>query len=208
MTQDRIPEYCFTLTGGLLCLDFANTLDDRPTDQPIELLNHYSDLVSWSQQTSIITSQVLHYLVRQARRHPGEATAILEQAMTLREAIYRMFSAIVGGRVPEATDLGILNTALTPALARSQIIQTTAGFEWGWVVDTGALDQVVWPVARSAADLLTSNELAAVRECAGYDCGWLFMDRSRAHRRRWCDMKICGNREKARRHYQRTKSTC
>jgi predicted RNA-binding Zn ribbon-like protein len=208
MTQTRTPEYLYTLTGGILCLDFANTVDDRPTDQPIELLNNYSGLVLWSRQAGIITPQASQHLVREARRHAEEATMILEQAMTLREAIYRMFSAIAGGRMPEATDLGTLNTALTPALARSQIIPTTAGFEWGWVVDADALDQVLWPVARSAADLLTSDDLTAVRECAGYDCGWLFMDRSRTHRRRWCDMKICGNREKARRHYQRKKSTC
>ncbi len=191
-----------------MCLDFANTLDDRPTEQPIELLNSYADLISWSRQTGIVTLETSHHLVREAQDRDGEARVVFEQAATLREAIYRMFSAIARKDVPQATDLDTLNIALNAALVRSQVIQTATGFEWGWVVEADALDQVLWPVARSAADLLTSNELAMVRECGGFDCGWLFMDRSRTHRRRWCDMKICGNREKARRHYKRKKLTC
>jgi predicted RNA-binding Zn ribbon-like protein len=64
---------------------------------------------------------------------------------------------------------------------------------------------MLWPVARSAADLLTSaEELARVGQCADdRGCGWLFFDTSRNHSRRWCAMKDCGNRAKARRHYRR-----
>jgi predicted RNA-binding Zn ribbon-like protein len=64
---------------------------------------------------------------------------------------------------------------------------------------------MLWPVARSAADLLTSQEQSRVRECAASDCGWLFLDLSRNRSRRWCDMETCGNRTKARRHYARSK---
>ncbi|MBN1859137.1 CGNR zinc finger domain-containing protein [Candidatus Bipolaricaulota bacterium] len=76
-------------------------------------------------------------------------------------------------------------------------------FQWGW---SDAEDQLEWPVwilARSAADLLTSDERDRVRRCAGPDCGWLFVDISRNHSRRWCDMADCGNRAKARRSYAR-----
>lgn len=62
---------------------------------------------------------------------------------------------------------------------------------------------MLWPVARSAAELLTSPDAQRVRECALRSCSWLFVDRSRNRRRRWCDMKTCGNRAKARRHYRR-----
>ncbi len=80
------------------------------------------------------------------------------------------------------------------------------GEGWGWV-DAGepALDQMLGPVARSAVELLTSGRRARVRECEGANgCGWLFIDTSKNGRRRWCDMKVCGNRAKARRHRQRT----
>ena len=59
---------------------------------------------------------------------------------------------------------------------------------------------------RSAAELLTSPDLPLVRECAGYDCGWLFMDTTKNRSRRWCDMATCGNRAKGRRHYERRRA--
>jgi predicted RNA-binding Zn ribbon-like protein len=64
---------------------------------------------------------------------------------------------------------------------------------------------VLWPVARSASELLTSDDLAYVRGCASETCAWLFLDKTKNHGRRWCEMKTCGNRDKARRYYQRQK---
>ena len=61
------------------------------------------------------------------------------------------------------------------------------------------------PVLWSAGDLLTGGRLDRVRRCANPDCGWLFVDDSRAGKRRWCSMSSCGNRAKARRHYHKTK---
>jgi predicted RNA-binding Zn ribbon-like protein len=61
------------------------------------------------------------------------------------------------------------------------------------------LELPLWILARSAADLLTSEQHAYVRQCASEECTWLFIDRSKNHSRRWCDMGDCGNREKARR---------
>ena len=77
------------------------------------------------------------------------------------------------------------------------------GFAWRWKRDDG-LDRILWPVAWSAAELLTEGPLARVREYPGDDnCGWLFLDTSRNGSRRWCDMSTCGNRAKARRYYRR-----
>jgi predicted RNA-binding Zn ribbon-like protein len=54
--------------------------------------------------------------------------------------------------------------------------------------------------------LLTSDKLSRVRQCQGENCTWLFLDTSKNHTRRWCEMKVCGNRVKARRHYERKRS--
>jgi predicted RNA-binding Zn ribbon-like protein len=67
------------------------------------------------------------------------------------------------------------------------------------------LHRLLWPIAESAAELLTSQEVSSIRLCEAPDCDWLFLDNSRNRSRRWCDMKICGNREKARRHYRRSR---
>jgi len=57
-------------------------------------------------------------------------------------------------------------------------------------------------LAGEALSLFCSRKSARIGMCGGGLCGWLFLDESRGKRRRWCDMKDCGNREKARRYYR------
>lgn len=196
----------FEFTGGRLCLDFANTVSRRPTYHPQDRLTSFSRLVAWSRQARIVTAREAQRLIQQGIRHPEAATEPLEHAIGLREAIYRIFSAITAGRRPSVADLSTLNTSLAHAMAMSQIVHTANGFDWGWQDNNNALDRMLWPVARSAADLLASGGWIALRECSGRTCRWLFLDNSRNHSRRWCDMKVCGNRAKAHRHYEGTKA--
>jgi len=133
---------------------------------------------------------------------------VLERAISLREAIYRVVSAVANGRRAREADLAILNVALPDALARVHVVREADSFAWRWAADETALDRMLWPVARSAADLLTSEKLARVGQCADdRGCGWLFLDMSRNRSRRWCDMKDCGNRAKAKRHYVRKRKS-
>lgn len=192
------------LKEGWLCLDFANTAEWHASDHPQEQLNSYPDLVAWSEQVGLLTNSEAQRLLRKAKRHPGDAAAVLRRAIALRDAIYRILSRVAHGHAPQATDLTSLNAALPEALARSRIVPLADRFAWGWTDVETALDRMLWPVARSAADLLTSADVHRVGECADErGCGWLFLDMSRNHSRRWCDMKDCGNRAKARRHYKR-----
>ncbi len=195
----------FEFSGGHLCLDFANTLTGRDT-APREQLQGYRDLVAWGQQAGIVSTAESQALLAAAAGRAVEAAAVLHEARALRESIYRVFAAIAAGGQPGAADLAVLNAALARALAHARIVPTGEGFAWGWIAAGDALDRPLWPVARAAAELLVSPDLAAVRECAAAACNWLFMDFSRNHSRRWCDMKSCGNRAKARRHYERKKA--
>jgi predicted RNA-binding Zn ribbon-like protein len=142
---------------------------------------------------------------------------VLRRARALREALFAIFSAVAGGDVPGATDLETLNDELKRAMGHARIVAGQggdpirpgsvrgkhAGYRWGWEGAGDDLDQILWPVARSAAELLTDDSLARVRECDAGNCAWLFLDTSRNRSRRWCDMTVCGNREKAQRHYRR-----
>ncbi len=195
-----------SLVGGRLCLDFANTVGSHAGELPNEHLRGYRDLVAWSRHAGILTDADERRLLAAAEGRPDEAGVVLERAVSLREAIYRIFSAVAAGRVPAEADLETLNVALARALAHARIVSAAAGFAWAWRDEHGALDRMLWPVARSAADLLTVGELDRVRECANDPCGWLFLDLSRNRSRRWCDMQDCGNRIKARRHYQRRRA--
>ena len=128
-----------------------------------------------------------------------------ERAIEARETIYRVFDATARGKTPAAADLETLNGLLAAAPARTTLRRERNGFSWD--VDmrgSTALGQLA-PVLWSAGDLLTGARLDKVRRCANPECGWLFLDDSRAGKRRWCSMSSCGNRAKARRHYHKSK---
>src|SRR6185437_14794355 len=102
-------------------------------------------------------------------------------------------------------DLSFLNGDLAASLPNARVEYTEDGFAWTW--SGRALDAVLWPISRAAADLLVSDaERRKVRQCGAGDCEWLFLDTSKNRSRQWCSMQSCGNREKARRHYQRVRA--
>lgn len=203
----RGPEgYVFELTGGNLCLDLANTLDSRPTTQPRELLLDFEDLVSWGVQTGAITGPMGRTLRQQARRNPQGAKQALGNARKVREDVFRIFSALAAGHAAPDKALEGLNAAVSKAFSSRRLKAVGSGMGWDWPESVPhRLDRVLWPAVASAAELLTSDDLSRVRECEEERCAWLFLDRSKNRSRRWCDMTVCGNRAKARRHYARTK---
>jgi predicted RNA-binding Zn ribbon-like protein len=171
------------LIGGVLCLDFVNTVDPRHTPGRHEYLDDYP-------------------------ADPAGAARVLDRAIRLREALYPLFSRAAQGRPPVPGDLAVLQAELTRALPHLRIGWSPAGFGREWEQDSKALDQVLWPVSWSAAELLLHGPVDRIRECPGQgNCGWLFLDLSKNASRRWCDMRVCGNRAKARRHYARTQGS-
>jgi predicted RNA-binding Zn ribbon-like protein len=197
--------YSLKLIGGWLCLDFINTVDCRNSDHSLEVLSTYPNLVSWSQHANILTNDEARDLLREAALHPADAKMILERAITMREALYRIFSAIANHRSPAAIDIGALNAEMSIAMAHVRLRSAAATNPWTYAFEDRKLDRMLWSIIHSAAELLTSDKLDRICECQGENCGWLFMDMSRNRSRRWCDMKDCGNRAKARRHYQMTR---
>jgi len=192
--------------AGNLCLDFSNTAEWHASAHPLESLNAYADLVSWSRAGGLMSDEEASALLVEAARQPEEAARILAKAIKLRETIYRIFSSLAQDEKPAATDLEELNTTLAQAMARARVVPLNGGFGWAWSREEPVLDKMLWPVARSAADLLTSDRLERVGQCADdRGCGWLFIDTSRNRSRQWCSMESCGNRAKAKRHYERSK---
>jgi predicted RNA-binding Zn ribbon-like protein len=193
------------LVGGRLCLDFVNTVSTRIEDLSREYLNTYGDLVAWGRHAGVLTADDARSLHREAARRPHVEAAALKDAIFLRETIYRIFSAISASQEPAETDLAALNSWVHRALSRLELVPLRSGYEWSWVVDEDDLDRILYPVVRSAADLLTSEELDKTSRCARDGCDWLFVDLSKNHSRRWCSMQQCGSRVKARRYYRRRK---
>ena len=200
--EEKSEAASLQLLGGALCLDFANTVGNHKAAVPSEHLADYADWVAWSLHAEVLTLNQARRLIAESRRHPGEAEQAFKRATYLREAIYRIFAAVTENTPPKSADLDRLNESLARGLVHARIVPSQEGFRWDWT-DENALDRMEWMVARSAADLLTAGNLNRVRQCGDAECGWLFVDTTRNRSRRWCDMNDCGNRAKARRHYQR-----
>lgn len=191
----------FELTGGALCLDFANTMGDRPLRTEEDLVR-WSDLLAWAVQASVVSAREASPLKRWAAGAGRAAETALEEAKALRETIYRIFAALAAGRLVAAADLAALNRWLGASLTHLRAVSAAGGYGWGWEPSSDPR-RLLWPVAWSAAGLLVSDERNEVRECASDRCSWLFVDRSRTKKRRWCSMRTCGNRAKVHRFQQR-----
>ncbi len=198
-------EPSFDFAGGAAPLDFVNTVSSRCCEGERDLLGEYGDLVAWGRQAELIDKARAAALRRIAMKQPARAARTLGRARSLREALYRILTAISGGRRPDRQDIGILNGFLKEAMGHLCLQDTPEGPRWCWRQEQATPDRILWPITRSAAELLTSPDLERVSECDASECHWLFLDRSRNRSRRWCDMKSCGNRTKVRRHYLKKK---
>jgi len=198
---DFRPVETMELTGGDVSLDFVNTAGGRDERQLREKLRTYGDLVTWAERVGLVSEERGARLRDRARVDPDEANRILTEARALREALFRLFAR----PDPAPQDLDLVAAAAARAHARLALVTEAGGYAFEWPEDD-RLDRVLWPVALSAADLLTSEDRERVKECASHTCEWLFLDMSKNRSRRWCDMKVCGNRAKARRFSERQKS--
>jgi len=195
------PEREFDQSGGALSLDFANTLGGS-RERPREYLGSFADVVAFARQAGVLSARSAAEQQRRARSHPESAAAALRRAVQLREALFRAFRSVAAGRSAMPDDLTLITHAAAEAFAHATATASDGAYRW--VADEGSFDAVRWAAARDALELLGSPErLARVRECASETCDWVFVDASKNRSRRWCDMRSCGNRAKARRHYAR-----
>jgi predicted RNA-binding Zn ribbon-like protein len=172
------------LAGNALCLDFANTVNSRASTEH-DYLTTDLDLVRWAVHAGALPDTA-----------HGARTPI-ERAWSLRDAVYRTFSAIAAGRRPGRADLTAVASAHGQASAHSTIAATETGYTLVWPRPVDPL----WPVGHSAGELLLGADLDRLGECPG--CGWLFLDTSRNGSRRWCSMATCGSRDKMARYHRR-----
>jgi predicted RNA-binding Zn ribbon-like protein len=191
--------------GGAVCLDFVNTLDDRFSAEPKELLKHYVDLARFAEDTGILGDLQVDRLMTRSMQRPEEAKRALASALQLREAISEIFYALARKKPVPAASLVILNQHVQEAAQHLGLVAGRQHFEWKFESDSYDLFTPLRPIARDAAELLASDRLEYVRACASKTCEWLFLDESKNHRRRWCDMTKCGNRAKVKRFYTRRK---
>jgi predicted RNA-binding Zn ribbon-like protein len=202
MTAKNPSHPPFNLCGGHAALDFVNSLDNRfGGKDPVELLAGYNDLVRFAEATHLLDARRARRLARVA---PAAAERALRAGRELREALAAALYARVDGRAVPAADLRTLERHLHRA-GRHRELRWERGRQgggalcWEWGRFEAHAELPVWLLAESAGELMVSETMARVSACGADSCRWLFLDTSRNHTRRWCDMKVCGNRVKARR---------
>jgi predicted RNA-binding Zn ribbon-like protein len=180
-----------------LCLDFINT-EGVERNSPPDRLENLGLFLDWASERDLLDAG-------SARALSGEkgVDGFLKAACDLREALYRIFAALVRKDEPAAADLTTLDRHLSEVLPSLHLVRRAGEFEWQLAESPAELAHLLWPIALSASDLLRSDRLDRVKECGGETCSWMFIDESRNRSRRWCDMSDCGNRAKAKRFYRR-----
>jgi|SRR5262249_12288115 len=194
------PGYAWDFCGGHLAVDFTNTVGSRG-GTPKEHLNTYGDILSWAETRGVITAADARRLRTVADRNPTQAREAVVEMRALRESLYQVLAAAGAGRTPPRVDLARLNTYVELAYSRAHLVPRAARLALAF--DDAARRSLSAPltsaVVRAAIELLTSDEAARISMCADRTCGWLFVDATRSGTRRWCDMTVCGNRNKVRR---------
>ena len=188
----------FQLVAGHPVLDLVNTLDWRFRETgPEELLSTYSDLLGFAEQAALLTTRQARLICRGTGNNA--AAKALQATKDLREALSKILYSIVDDQTPPAAAIKKLNHHIQAAQAKRTLRWSQGNIELSWRDSKTNPQLPAWLLAQSATDLLTGETTEKIRACDNPDCRWLFLDTSKNHSRRWCDMRVCGNRMKARR---------
>lgn len=196
----------FQLFAAHPALDFVNTLDDRfLATGPSELLPEYADLLGFMEQAAVLNARQIVTLRKKSQS--TQASQALARAHELREVLSSAFYEIAAKGRPTTESLKRIEEYAREAGSHRRLVWRRAGprnvaslrADWDWGSSEDNTELPLWAITQSAVDLLTSQAMTHVHECASSTCRWLFLDTSKNHSRRWCDMAICGNRTKVRR---------
>lgn len=189
----------FELIAGDPSLDLVNTLDWRFREEPPpeELLKDYYDVVQFSAQSGLLSDALARRLIRNVS--PGKATQVVDAVRELREAAAKVLYAALEGDLPSASAVKLLEKYFREVRESQHLFWDGEKLGWKLSQSSAPAELPLWMLSLRVADLVTSGRMQMLRACGNGECQWLFLDTSKNHTRRWCDMKICGNRMKARR---------
>ena len=186
--------------GGDIVLDFVNTVTGR-NGRPRDWIPSFGALVDWAAAARLLPKRQCQSLKRRSGHSPEDASNALSTARKLREVLYRVLRRSIEGRSGGRVDLLYLHQSWCHALGRHSLRSVRGSIQPVFLQSSADLDALGSVLAVRAMDLLRNLPVTRLRQCAGPNCAWLFIDSSKGGRRRWCDMATCGNDAKARRHY-------
>jgi predicted RNA-binding Zn ribbon-like protein len=176
-------------------LEFLNTVVPR-NGQLLDLFQSDEDVLAWLERTGLLEMVVM--------REDGIYRGLATEARQLRENVRQL---VLQRKLGQLVDTGLLNWVLGDGSYQMELVEDEAGnLNALYRFPAQTPTQVLVPVAIAAAELLVRGDFLLVRQCESPDCPLWFYDRTKSHRRRWCNMTICGNRQKAARF--RTRLLC
>jgi predicted RNA-binding Zn ribbon-like protein len=187
----------FDWSGGDPAVDLVNTLDERPSGAPIEKLAAYGGLVRFAELAGIIEPSAAERL----RSLKGLACSrIARRARELREHLHAILAATHLGRTVPKAALDAITLEVRRAHAARTLVatETSSAVKHCWLSPSSP-EVPLHACALAVETLLVTADTSRIRKCGASDCDVYFIDTSKAHRRQWCSMQNCGNREKQRR---------
>src|SRR4029453_1580192 len=205
--QVRIESHNFRnrdIIGGDAALDFVNTVTGRD-QSPRDWLDSYPRLLEWGAFVHLFPKRVLRALAKKAHKEPAAAATALARAKVLRETLFELVTRIISGRAPTKSALALLREHWITGIKAHEL-----RFGDGRVLvdlrNDGLDSDLFAPTAPSRmVHTFSPLPMDRLRICQGPNCSWVFIDSSKAGRRRWCDMAVCGNAAKSRRFYARSR---
>ena len=182
-----------------LALNFANTESGRgfPSHQ-----NHFREavnVVEWLVHAKALPVEEANLLRKRVAENVDLAADLLAQAGALRAAVHDIGVALGHHAKPPEAALASLSALHARCVAEAELAPGVASYRWQWSIRASPVEAALGPIALAAVRLFTEGDFHRIRECGGHACGWLFYDRSKNNRRRWCEMEVCGNRAKQKR---------
>jgi predicted RNA-binding Zn ribbon-like protein len=192
---DKLP-----LVGSELALDFTNTSSGRGHHTHLEHLRTAENVVAWARHAKVLAPADGEWMLSALSADEGLAMRFLKRALALREIIYALAVEVSARRRAPPDSVEALAHIHAACIAKARLTPHGAGFVWSWAPQEAPIEAVLGPIALSALTLLTQADLSRIKQCQGDHCGWLFLDTTKNKSRRWCEMEVCGNRAKQKRH--------
>jgi predicted RNA-binding Zn ribbon-like protein len=177
------------LLGGRLSVDFVNA-----TRTNVEL--SWEKLIHFLEETRIVSVERGVQLLALPHSDPQAAERLLAKAQRLSFALRKAFTAMLRKHRMDREWIEPVNEILRITEGHDELVFEDGNFRIEFIAREGGLDWLLAAVARSGAEIIADGPGARLRLCANPHCGLFFCDKSRTHRRRWCSMAVCGNRNK------------
>jgi predicted RNA-binding Zn ribbon-like protein len=182
-----------------LALDFANTESGRGFPSHEDHLREPEHVALWLKHAKALPAEDADWLKNEVSTRADLGGDLLARAVDLREAIHDIGAALGRRAKPPEASLASLSALHARFVAKAALAPGALSCRWRWRVRAAPVEAALGPIALAAVSLFTEGDFHRIRECGGHACGWLFYDRSKNNRRRWCEMEVCGNRAKQRR---------